>query len=314
MGDELQSCMTVAEAYAVIADAARHLFAEEAGALCVLSASRNVVEAVVVWGPASGEQVFAPDDCWGLRRGRPHLVEDPSSRLRCRHLDHPAPATYLCVPMMAQGEALGVLHIQHSAPGHFTEPRQQLVQTVADSVALALANLNLRETLRQQSIRDALTGLFNRRYLEETLEREVRRVTRAQSPLGLIMLDLDHFKRFNDSFGHEAGDAVLRELGVYLTGQVRGEDIVCRYGGEEFLLVLPEASLEVTRQRAEQLREGIKHLHVHHMGQALGPLMLSLGVAGYPDHGLTATTLVRAADAALYRAKREGRDRVMVAE
>jgi diguanylate cyclase (GGDEF)-like protein/PAS domain S-box-containing protein len=318
MGDQLQACRSVDEAYAVFANLARQLFAEEAGALCLLSASRNVVEAVALWGPTSpasiGEHVFGPDDCWALRRGRPHLVEDKDVGLPCRHLGLPAPATYICQPMMAQGEAMGVLHVQHTSPQHFTEARQRLVQTVADSVALALANLNLRETLRQQSIRDSLTGLFNRRYLEETMEREVRRVTRTEHSLGLIMLDLDHFKRFNDDFGHEAGDALLRELGAFLRVQVRGEDIVCRYGGEEFVLVLPEASREVTRQRAELVREGIKHLHVHHMGQALGPLTLSLGVAVYPEHGLTAVSLLRAADAALYRAKREGRDRVMLAE
>jgi len=184
---------------------------------------------------------------------------------------------------------------------------------VADSVALALANLKLRETLRHQSIRDPLTGLFNRRYMEETLERETRRVARAQRPLGIIMLDVDHFKLFNDTFGHDAGDSLLREFGNFLRAHVRGEDVACRYGGEEFTLILPEASLEVTRQRAEHLRGDIKHLHAQYHDQPLGAVALSLGVAVFPDHGSTGEAVLKAADAALYRAKREGRDRVVVA-
>jgi diguanylate cyclase (GGDEF)-like protein len=221
--------------------------------------------------------------------------------------------------MVAQSEASGVLYLQNkdgpadAAPPRLTPAKQQLAQTVADSVALALANLKLRETLRHQSIRDPLTGLFNRRYMEETLERETRRVARAQRPLGIIMLDVDRFKLFNDTFGHDAGDTLLRELGNFLRAHIRGEDVACRYGGEEFMLILPEASLAVTRERAEHLRDDIKHLHAQYHDQPLGAVMLSLGVAVFPDHGSTGEAVLKAADAALYRAKREGRDRVVVA-
>jgi diguanylate cyclase (GGDEF)-like protein len=141
----------------------------------------------------------------------------------------------------------------------------------------------------------------------------VRRVARAERTLGLVMLDIDHFKRYNDSYGHEAGDAVLRELGRYLRTQVRGEDIACRYGGEEFVLILPEASLETTMQRAELVRKGAKHLVIPGSGQAAGPISLSLGVAQFPHHGANAEALLRAADAALYRAKHEQRDKVVMA-
>ena len=256
------------------------------------------------------------------------IARQPTSRtvinytragLLCRHLVNPLPAAYLCIPMVAQSEASGVLSLQNkdgpadAAPPRLTPAKQQLARTVADSVALALANLKLRETLRHQSIRDPLTGLFNRRYMEETLERETRRVARAQRPLGIIMLDVDRFKLFNDTFGHDAGDALLREFGNFLRAHVRGEDVACRYGGEEFTLILPEASLEVTRQRAEHLRDDIKHLHAQYHDQPLGAVMLSLGVAVFPDHGSTGEAVLKAADAALYRAKREGRDRVVVA-
>jgi diguanylate cyclase (GGDEF)-like protein len=196
----------------------------------------------------------------------------------------------------------------------FSDDRQQLIRTVASSLGLALANLRLRDKLRQQSIRDLLTGLFNRRYLEETIAREIHRVDRNQHPLGVIMIDVDHFKRFNDTHGHEAGDIVLREMGVFLRSQVRGEDIPCRYGGEEFVLILPDAPLEVTKLRAEKLRAGIQQLNLVFKDQPLGSISVSLGVAVYPEHGSTADAVIRAADAALYRAKRAGRNRVAVAE
>lgn len=194
-----------------------------------------------------------------------------------------------------------------------TQTKQQLAVTVAEHIALSLANLKLRETLQNQSIRDPLTGLFNRRYLEESLEREVNRAQRKQQTLGIIMLDVDHFKRFNDTFGHEAGDAVLRKLGQFLHTHIRVSDIACRYGGEELTLILPEASLDVTHQRAEQIREGVKHLQVQHRHQPLDAITLSLGVACFPQHGLTGEAVMQAADAALYRAKKEGRDAVRVA-
>jgi diguanylate cyclase (GGDEF)-like protein len=169
----------------------------------------------------------------------------------------------------------------------------------------------LRETLHNQSIRDPLTGLFNRRYLEDALQREVYRASRGQKTLGIIMLDVDYFKQFNDTFSHDAGDEVLRALSLFLQKQVRQSDIVCRYGGEEFLLILPDASLDVTLQRAEQIRTGVKCLNVQYRSQSLGPVTLSIGVAIFPDHGLTGAAAIQAADSALYRAKNEGRDRVV---
>jgi len=339
MGDLLQTCRTVEEASAVVAQFAQKLFPKQSGALCLIAASRNLVEAIATWGAAPPqERVFTPDDCWALRRGQTHRVTDPHSGLLCRHVSQsfgsaqdapfgsaqaePLSADYMCVPMMAQGETLGVLHLQSGkpSPSQTQEERetlgasqQQLAVTLAEHVALALANLKLRETLRQQAIRDPLTGLFNRRYMEETLERELRRAERRQAPLGVIMFDLDHFKKFNDTFGHAAGDIVLREIGAFLHTRVRVEDIACRYGGEEFVVILPDASLEDTLKRAEQLRVGIKGLNVRYHDQALGAVAVSLGVAVLPEHGSTTEAILKAADAALYRAKREGRDRVVVA-
>jgi diguanylate cyclase (GGDEF)-like protein len=179
---------------------------------------------------------------------------------------------------------------------------------------MALSNLKLREALREQSIRDPLTGLYNRRYMEEVLKQHISRVTRHLHPLGIIMIDIDHFKHFNDTNGHAAGDALLRELGEFLQRRIRGEDVACRYGGEEFILIMPEAFLEAAHQRAELLRQGAKGLRVRDAGQSLGGITLSLGVAIYPQHGRTIENILRAADSALYRAKQDGRDRVVVAE
>jgi diguanylate cyclase (GGDEF)-like protein len=190
----------------------------------------------------------------------------------------------------------------------------RLAVTVAEQFALALANVRLRETLRGQSIRDPLTGLFNRRYMEETLERELRRAERERRPLSLILLDIDRFKDFNDSFGHEAGDAVLASLGALLRNASRAGDVACRYGGEEFVLILPEATLPDARRRAEEIREGIRGLRVTHGGRLLEGVRCSMGVAAYPEHGEVGGALLRATDAALYRAKREGRDQVALAE
>ena len=195
------------------------------------------------------------------------------------------------------------------------DERKQLVQTTSDHISLALANLKLQESLRQQTIRDALTGLYNRRHMETSLEREACRSRRSGKPLGLVMLDIDHFKRFNDSFGHQAGDAVLTALGAFLNRQVRGEDIACRYGGEEFILILPGAGLSCTRRRAEQIcRDVPQTLHIEFEGQALGQITISLGVAVFPDHGLLPHDVIKAADGALYEAKHGGRNQVVIAQ
>jgi diguanylate cyclase (GGDEF)-like protein len=288
----------------------------------MLNASRNLVETIAFWGQSPPSKlIFAPNECLALRRGRIHLADGFHSRLFCQHINHSPSAAYMCVPMMAQSEALGVLYLQSESKElsqpeemqeRLPESKRRLAINVAELMGLALGNLKLRETLRAQSIRDPLTNLFNRRYMEETLEREIHRASRSKYQLGIIMLDLDHFKLFNDTFGHDAGDTLLRALGKFLQIHIRGGDIACRYGGEEFVLIMPEASLDVTQRRAEQLREGVKHLNVQHHGQSLGIVTLSLGVATFPEHGSNAEATLKAADSALYRAKQEGRDRVAV--
>ena len=317
MGDLMQACQASEEAYGAIGYFMPRFFPEDSGALYLLNNSRNLFESVATWGQAPPAiAVFAPDDCWSVRRGRLHQVDNPREALLCRHVSSSCSGGYLCVPLMAQGETLGVLHLElgprpEGQAAGVAVPKAQLAVTVAEDMALALANLRLRETLRSQAIRDPLTGLFNRRYMEETLDRELKRSTRTGSPIAVIMMDLDHFKDYNDTFGHNAGDELLSALGNLVKSEIRGEDIACRYGGEEFLLIIPGTSMEVALERAERLRLSVKEMHIQHQG--LKPITLSLGLAVYPAHGATGLDLILAADAALYQAKRAGRDRVIAA-
>lgn len=315
IGRRLQSCLTVKEAYAILKQSGPQLFPNGSGALYVKAALQNRVEAAVVWGETSPmRRAFAPNDCWALRRGQIHLSGTASADLVCAHLTGSAAPASLCLPMIGQGEILGVLQLQSAFAESWTETRQRLAQTMADSVALTLANLWLHESLRQQSIRDPLTGLFNRRYLEECLERELPRATRGNYPVGVILFDLDNFKNFNDTFGHAGGDLLLSKLGGLLQEFIRSGDIACRWGGEEFVLLLPEVSLETAEHRAEQLRKQIKQLQVFCQGKPLGPVSVSVGVAAFPQHGSSSHALLQVVDRALYRAKHDGRDRIEVAE
>jgi diguanylate cyclase (GGDEF)-like protein len=225
--------------------------------------------------------------------------------------------------MHAQGDNLGVLQLAFSRfeegetqdnMGIVQSTRGRLALALAEQIALALANLRLREALRNQSIIDPLTGLFNRRYLEQVLERECRRALRSNRSLAVLMLDVDHFKRFNDLWGHEGGDAVLRDLAALLRHLFRGEDVACRYGGEEFVLLLADATLESALARAEEMRLAVHGLAVQHRGQTVGAIAVSVGVAVLPEHGIGPTDLIAAADRALYRAKETGRDRTVSAD
>ena len=317
MAEKLQLCLSLDEAYPLIAQHVQGLFPAKSGALFIQDPSTNLMEAVSTWGDApAGELVFPPNDCWALRRGRISVGGGPHPEMRCRHMPPQYPDNYLCLPLLAQGETLGMLQVMDLADltGERVELLQTLAVTVGDHISLALANIRLRETLRHQVVHDVLTGLFNRRYLEETLEREIYRGRRKGASLGLIILDLDNFKHFNDTYGHEAGDNLLRTLGKFLAECVRREDVACRYGGEEFVLILAEASQEIVCQRAEEIRREFPKVPVVHRGQVLESVTVSLGVAMFPEHGATGRDVLRAADDAMYRAKAQGRNRVVMAE
>jgi len=323
MGSLLACSGNVREASEVVANSLSKLFpSARSGALYLFRSSRDLVEASLRWGKeASLMPTFAPDACWSLRRGLPHWSGSLENHIVCQHLTASPTTESLCLPMVAQGNTIGVLHLEFESA---TEPRNEpgtesrdsrgsLAISAASTIALSLASLQLRETLREQSIRDPLTRLFNRRFMEESLARELRLADRNHLPISVLFLDLDHFKRFNDTFGHDAGDVVLQSLAELFLRFFRATDICCRYGGEEFAIILPESSPKDAVIRADVLRAEVKSLRLHHKKQALGSLTISVGIAASPEHGSTAEMLLKLADQSLYESKARGRDVVTVA-
>jgi diguanylate cyclase (GGDEF)-like protein len=324
MGNMLQAAVTQEELFDVVSTYSSRLFPDAIGALYMYSPSRDDLESVVTWGgfePGKEERVFKPDECWGLRRGRVHSLLRESEGMQCRHIAHPDGCDTLCAPVLGQGEIIGLFHLRciesdADASGRSQksiEERERVAGSAAEYLGLALANMRLREALREQSIRDPLTNLYNRRYLDATLVREVMRAERNNASAAVMMLDIDHFKKFNDTYGHEAGDAMLQAFGTFLGQSTRGGDVACRYGGEEFTVIFADTPLESARLRAEEIRTGAKNVRGKFEGRELGPITISVGLAAYPTHATTGEGLLAAADAALYEAKQTGRDCVVAA-
>jgi diguanylate cyclase (GGDEF)-like protein/PAS domain S-box-containing protein len=324
MGALLACSGSVEEACAVVADSVQRLIPDApSGALYLIKSSRDLIEAAVRWGKRDRlAPTFPPDACWSLRRGQPHWTEQTGNGVICQHATKTSTSEYLCVPMVAQGNIVGMLHLEFehastfppdSGTETFRESQQRLAMSAASQTALSLASLKLQETLREQAIRDPLTRLFNRRFLEESLERELQLAGRKKQSIAVLFLDLDHFKRFNDTFGHAAGDMVLQSLADLLRSFFRATDICCRYGGEEFAIILPESSSQDAAIRADMLRFEVKRLRLQHKKQSLGSITLSIGIAAFPEHGSTSDELLKRADQCLYESKARGRDVVTVA-
>ena len=317
LGDLLQACEAEHESIAIISSLCGQLFPRHSGFLGLYDDGTDVVQRVAMFGDYQGsDRDFGLGDCWALRRGSQHRVVDPASSPVCPHNADAPQMSSLCVPIMAKGELLGLLNLQCSLEGKSVqdcalemEGIGLLAKRVAELYALSLSNIRLRARLRHQSIRDPLTGLYNRRHMEDALRREIARSARKNSEVGILLLDVDNFKKFNDQYGHEAGDEVLRRLGGYLNDTTRAEDIACRYGGEEMLVIMPECNSEAAFCRAEDIRAGIESLSIFHNGLSL-QVTASLGVATFPEQGDQVDMLVAAADSALYLAKNSGRNRV----
>lgn len=314
------SVRTPEEALIVVARFSGVFFPGTVAQIYRMSESRNRLDWVGGWGESAIHDrppTIEPEDCLALRTGRDHRWHHPDAAMPCPHHLDPAPTDNVCLPLRGQEQALGLLTIERwraaDEPGS-AGINYWLAHRVADQLGLVLANLDLHERLRSQSIRDPLTGLFNRRYMDETLEREMERSRRTASPLAVIALDIDHFKTYNDQYGHEAGDKVLQTLAGILAKHVRGSDIACRAGGEEFILVLPSANADLAAQRADQLRERVAGTAVTYGNTELPPVTISLGVAAMPPDPDDALSLIRQADQALYQAKRNGRNCVRRAD
>ncbi len=315
MAELLQCCAQRSEAYEIVRDTAVVLFPASRGSLFIYRESRDVLEHVSTWGSdKAADATLAPEECWALRLGRPHFVPQAGS-VRCRHVGTEG-ESYVCMPVHGQGQILGLFHIALDVDPRTRRPArdaEQRLRAMTDRVGPALANLKLRDALRELALRDSLTGLYNRRYMEDALSREIHRAERSGRPLSVVMIDVDHFKSFNDKYGHDAGDFVLSAVARAIAKKIRPSDMACRYGGEELAVVLPEASLECACERAEQMRLAIRDTNLTHLGQTLPAPTASFGVAAYPGNGTTSIDLLKAADEALYRAKHAGRDRVCIA-
>lgn len=315
MAELLQSCTQRGEAYAIVRETGAQLFPDSSGSLFIYRESRDVLEHVTTWGAGRApDATLAPDECWALRLGSPHFVPRKGS-IRCRHA-HEDTQSYVCMPVQGQGQVLGLLHIALEVSPRSMRPArdtEQRLRAMTDRVGPALANLKLRDALRELALRDGLTGLYNRSYLEDALNRELHRAERSGKPVAVVMIDIDHFKPFNDKYGHDAGDFVLSTVARAITKCIRPSDIACRYGGEELAVVLPETNLECASARAEQLRLAIRDTHLTHLGRTLPAPTASFGVAVCSSNGTKPADLLKAADQALYRAKQEGRDRVCAA-
>lgn len=324
LAEQLQSCHNLEETFPVVAEILASLFPKASGALYIANDadSADNFHQVSQWGAQEiSAETLNKEDCLAFTNFKIHLNSDHEQKNSCRHIGPASRQFSLCMPLLGQHNIFGLIHLLF-APMEGIDPNQaarlaenwkRLGTTVTDQLTMAMANIKLRDRLQNLSVRDGLTGLFNRRYMEETLKREFMLAERDKHPIGVIILDVDFFKKFNDTYGHDAGDVVLVELGKLLSTSVRKGDVVCRYGGEEFVVILPGPPPEAALERAEILRAKVESdLRIPYQGKAL-QLTISLGAAFYPAHGKTPDQVLKAADTALYRAKESGRNRAVLA-
>jgi diguanylate cyclase (GGDEF)-like protein len=329
MSTALQLADSRGEAYAIIESFARRLMTEVSGAFYVYTASRDQLTLVAQWSQKGEAHTYAhhlhPQECWGLRQGGRYsgCMESMPARttdaapLACRHLEgEDEMGPYTCIPIVGRGQILGMLHLRgeilrtHESSADLDDA----IERLTDQLSLSLTNIELREKLENMALRDGLTGLYNRRFLDETLERDLSKLKRDNKAGAVLLLDVDHFKRFNDTHGHQAGDEALRRVGAALAASVRTSDVVCRYGGEEFLVFLPDCNLNEATAKAEAVRAAVTGTSMTMGDKVIPSVTISIGLSMFPAHATTRAQLIQAGDAALYRAKAAGRNRVVVAE
>ena len=314
--DELQLCVTSQEAQECAVRHFSELVPGSSGATVIINNSRSMLEVAATWNdPSALSDSFGVEACCGLRAGRPRWRRKGQSEIHCNHFVDVPPAHYVCIPLAAQGDTLGFVYLSFPTNeiADLANSRIALVQEMVELASMTIAGLNLRVKLESQSIRDGMTSLFNRHFMEIALERELHRASRKRVTLALLMLDVDHFKLFNDTYGHEAGDVVLCAVAECLQQSVRSEDVVCRYGGEEFVIILPEIGEALALERANSIRRNVSSLNLKFKGEMLRPITVSIGLAMYPTPARNGADLLRMADRALYNAKRGGRDQADVA-
>lgn len=310
----LQFSQELDEAYKLASQFLRQFFAAYTGSLKIIQPATNQLHARYTWGEESAKQkLFEAEDCLAIKTGKPCYLNSSENGPSCKHLEGQRGKSSICLPVQIEKQPIGCISILSNQP-EIPERTRQLAINITEQLNLAFTNIRLRQGLRQQAIHDGLTGLYNRLYLDESLSRELYRQERNGQSLSIIMLDLDHLKSINDVYGHAAGDAVLRTLGDLLKQSVRASDLPCRFGGDEFVLVMPDTSLETAVRRAMKIADHFRKMSIPYGTQTLGGYTLSIGVACAPQHGHTSQDLLAAADQALYQAKRGGRDQVVTAD
>ncbi|MEM8755184.1 MAG: diguanylate cyclase, partial [Pseudomonadota bacterium] len=314
----LQSSDTLDEVFVVVSSFLSKLLPGSSGAVYTYADSRDVLSRACRWGDRAVVEDFELSDCWALRRGRAHYFGDNTVDIPCAHAsaeDEPLAPRRYCLPIMAHGDTVGLLTVavEEDEEEAETTDSQKLANFCAEHISLAIANVRLREQLREQSTRDPLTGLYNRRFFMDYARRELGRCRAQGRTAALISLDVDHFKSFNDTYGHDAGDLVLKAMAKVLQKLFREADVACRIGGEEFIVMLPGADRDLAFDRAEQLRRAVEGMSLSYGGDSLNVTM-SAGVCEFTADGDELEELMQVVDEALYRAKAEGRNRVVAAE
>jgi diguanylate cyclase (GGDEF)-like protein len=321
MDNVLQTCVSINETLVIIKNYGAKLFPNTAGILYLMNSSHKFLEAQIEWNePNLKEKVFTPDECWGLRQLKVYVFKNAGENILCKHNAKDRDLnSYICAPLLSSNEVIGLLYIEIKDENkideegvNYVEKYELVVNNVSSQLALALSNIRLRDTLKNRSLHDPLTGLYNRYYLEDTLEKDLIQSKQTKTTLAVVMMDIDHFKSINDQFGHEAGDIVLVEIAKLLQEEAMRGEIICRYGGEEFLFLLFDISKEMVFERMENLRKRIAEMQYSLTGIKIDAVTVSFGIAMFPEHAMDSGNLINAADYALYESKRQGRNKVTI--
>ncbi len=316
MANILQIISETTESGEVIRAYGNKLFPDLQGAIYLLAPDSTQLQIFTSWGQnqPSTYPIIKLGDCWALRRGRMYIYHNNQTGPLCTHIPKDYNGCFLCLPMQSENKSIGLFTLQTShASQQISTSQQQLAAVFTEQINLALSNLRLRDRLKIQATHDPLTGLMNRYFMEESLERELKRAQRNKTTVGIIMFDLDYFKSLNTRFGHPTVDKLLQKFGQLLKTNFRASDIACRYGGDEFLLILPEADLKSTYQKANQFREIVKELTVQNDKHSPQSISISAGVAEWPTHGNSTAELLNRVDEALLKAK-EQHDCIRIAD
>lgn len=320
MDSFLSSSYSITETMQILASYLKKLLPNSNGILFLMKASANYLENYCHWGtPLLNENIFVPSQCWALRQGTIYSYIDANTNIACPHNVNITSPPYLCVPLLAQNELIGLLYIEIDnaqidaiQAKELLKQYQAIIQNIAGQIAMSISNIRLHEVLKTRSTRDPLTNLYNRAYLLDTLERDIERAKLQNIPIGIVMMDLDHFKNINDRYGHATGDQVLQKVAALITENIKQGDIISRYGGEEFLLVLYNNDTETVLKRIEELRKRISELEFF-ADQGTFNVTASFGISMFPEQFSEGPevlqNLIKASDTALYESKHAGRNR-----